>query len=53
MAVFVLHAGLRWNLEPGMRMQVGGLVSTCNVLAADEVHVQTDGDLVWTTALQL
>lgn len=32
-------------------MQFGGLVSSSNMIEADEVHVETDADLVWTTRL--
>jgi uncharacterized membrane protein YgcG len=42
--------GLRWNLEQ-TEMRFGGLVSTSNLLEADEVHVESDADLIWTTQL--
>jgi hypothetical protein len=32
-------------------MRFGGLVSTSNLLEADEVHVESDADLIWTTQL--
>ena len=42
--------GLRWNLDQ-TEMRFGGLVSTSNLLEADEVHVESDADLIWTTQL--
>ncbi|EFN53214.1 hypothetical protein CHLNCDRAFT_11702, partial [Chlorella variabilis] len=42
--------GLRWNLAD-MEMRFGGLVSTSNLIAEDEVYVESDADLVWTTQL--
>lgn len=45
-----LRRGLRYNMER-LRMQFGGLVSSSNMIEADEVHVETDADLVWTTRL--
>jgi thiamine pyrophosphokinase len=44
-------AGLRWNLDR-TQMRIGGLVSTSNLIEADEVAVETDADLVWTTELR-
>ena len=32
-------------------MRFGGLVSTSNLLEAEEVHVESDADLIWTTQL--
>ena len=29
-------------------MEVGGLISTSNILDADEIAVESDSDLVWT-----
>ncbi len=46
-----VRRGLRWNLL-NMEMRFGGLVSTSNLIAEDEVHVETDADLVWTTQLK-
>ena len=34
------------------RMEWGGLISTCNKLAADTVTVETDAPLLWTTEVQ-
>jgi hypothetical protein len=42
------YAGLRWNLAD-TPMEVGGLISTCNVIDADEVVVTTDAPLLWMT----
>ena len=42
--------GLRWNLAD-MEMRFGRLVSTSNLIAEDEVYVESDADLVWTTQL--
>jgi thiamine pyrophosphokinase len=42
--------GLRWNLE-ATEMEIGGLVSTSNIIDEDEVWVETDVDLIWTTEL--
>lgn len=44
-------SGLRWNLKD-MEMQIGGLVSACNIIEADEIHVETSADLIWTTELK-
>jgi thiamine pyrophosphokinase len=44
-------AGLRWDLDR-TRMEIGGLVSTSNLIQEDEVHVNCDVDLVWTTQLR-
>jgi thiamine pyrophosphokinase len=33
-------------------MAFGGLISTSNKLAADEVEVETDSDLIWTVELR-
>lgn len=40
--------GLRWNLC-NTKMNIGGLISTSNVIESDEITVETDVDLVWTT----
>lgn len=45
-------SGLRWNLR-STPMAFGGLVSTSNVIEADEIHVESDADLVWTTRLRI
>jgi thiamine pyrophosphokinase len=47
----VMHAGLKWNLDNG-RMEVGGLVSTSNIIDSDEITVVSDRDLIWTTQLR-
>lgn len=44
-------SGLRWNLRD-TPMAFGGLVSTSNIIEADEIHVESDADLVWTTRLR-
>lgn len=41
-------SGLRWNVAD-TRMTFGGLLSTSNIVDADEVAVSTDVPLVWTT----
>lgn len=33
-------------------MRFGGLVSTSNMIEADEIHVESDSDLTWTTQLK-
>lgn len=43
--------GLRWNLD-ATEMEIGGLVSTSNIIEDDEVWVETNVDLIWTTELQ-
>lgn len=43
--------GLRWNLE-STEMEIGGLVSTSNLIDEDEVWIETDVDLIWTTELK-
>jgi len=43
--------GLRWNLS-STEMRIGGLVSTSNVIEGDEVWIETDSDLIWTTELR-
>ncbi|KAG8460620.1 hypothetical protein KFE25_011395 [Diacronema lutheri] len=47
----VRTSGLRWNLcdQP---LAFGGMVSTSNEVVGREVHVQTDGALLWTTVLR-
>lgn len=45
------RSGLRWDLA-NLEMRFGGLVSTSNAIEADEVRVQSDTDLVWTTRLR-
>ncbi|KAL4423196.1 hypothetical protein ABPG77_000329 [Micractinium sp. CCAP 211/92] len=44
-------SGLRWNLH-NAPMAFGGLVSTSNIMEADEIHVESDVGLVWTTCLR-
>ncbi|KAL4458874.1 hypothetical protein ABPG75_013739 [Micractinium tetrahymenae] len=44
-------SGLRWNLH-STPMAFGGLVSTSNIIEADEIHVESDSHLVWTTRLR-
>ncbi|KXZ55197.1 hypothetical protein GPECTOR_3g341 [Gonium pectorale] len=48
--VTATSTGLQWNLDR-TTMRVGGLVSTSNLLAGDEVIVQADGPLLWSTEL--
>lgn len=43
--------GLRWNLD-ATEMEIGGLVSTSNIIDEDEVWVETNMDLIWTTELK-
>lgn len=43
-------SGLKWNLE-ATEMRFGGLLSTSNQVVADEVTVETDRPLLWTTEL--
>lgn len=43
--------GLRWNLSK-TRLSIGGLVSTSNIIDADEIWVETDADLIWTTEIK-
>ena len=43
--------GLHWNLD-ATQMQIGGLVSTSNLLEGDVVEVETDVDLIWTTEMR-
>jgi thiamine pyrophosphokinase len=45
--------GLKWNLELGQEMSMGGLISTSNEIIADEVHIETDKPLVWSTSLKI
>lgn len=42
--------GLKWNLHD-TKMQIGGLVSTCNMIQDETVWIESDADLVWTTEL--
>ena len=42
--------GLRWNLDH-TPMRFGGLVSSSNIIDGDEVLVESDVDLLWTTEL--
>lgn len=41
-------SGLRWNLCD-TKMNIGGLISTSNIIESGEITVETDVDLVWTT----
>lgn len=44
-------SGLKWNLD-STRLEVGGLISTCNVMEGDaEIHVNTDTELLWMTTV--
>uniref|UniRef100_A0A061S914 Thiamine pyrophosphokinase n=1 Tax=Tetraselmis sp. GSL018 TaxID=582737 RepID=A0A061S914_9CHLO len=43
--------GLRWNLD-NTEMRFAGLVSTSNMIDADEIVVHSDGPLLWTTKLR-
>lgn len=45
------RSGLRYDMDR-LLLQFGGLVSSSNVLEADEVAVETDADLVWMTQLR-
>lgn len=47
----VSSSGLRWNVS-STPLEMGGLVSTSNLLAEDEIVVESDVDLVWMTQLQ-
>ena len=40
------------NGADSTRMEMHGLISTSNILTADEVQVKTDQELVWVTALK-
>jgi thiamine pyrophosphokinase len=51
MCVYCVCTGFRYNLERG-EMRVGGLVSTSNILDSDELTVETDNELLWTTQLR-
>lgn len=42
--------GLKWNLD-NTRLEVGGLISTCNVIEDDVINVTTDQDLLWMTSV--
>eukprot|EP00897_Mesotaenium_endlicherianum_P009784 jgi/Mesen1/8834/ME000053S08243 len=44
--------GLQWNLD-ARPMSFGTLVSTCNEIVSDEVTVESDVSLIWTTEVQL
>ncbi|GMH36647.1 hypothetical protein BSKO_04520 [Bryopsis sp. KO-2023] len=48
--VIASSSGLKWNLDK-TRLDFQGLISTSNLLAADEVLVDSDGYLIWTTEL--
>jgi thiamine pyrophosphokinase len=43
----VTTKGLRWNLHES-KLAFGSLVSSSNMLDADEIEVTTDAPLVWT-----
>ncbi|GAX84214.1 hypothetical protein CEUSTIGMA_g11637.t1 [Chlamydomonas eustigma] len=43
-------SGLKWNLQD-TKMEVSGLISTCNVIESEEVIVTTDRELLWITAV--
>ena len=43
--------GLRWNLD-NTEMIIGGLISTSNILESNEVRVESNADLLWTTELR-
>lgn len=46
----VTMKGFKWDLDQ-FEMKVGGLVSTSNEIAADELYVESDTDLIWTVQL--
>ncbi|KAL6766471.1 TPK1 [Auxenochlorella protothecoides x Auxenochlorella symbiontica] len=39
--------GLKWDMDD-TEMRMGGLLSTSNILEAEEVVVESDSDLIWT-----
>ncbi|KAK9797066.1 hypothetical protein WJX73_001041 [Symbiochloris irregularis] len=43
--------GLKWNLE-NAKMEMGGLLSTCNVIEEDLITIDTDTPLLWITQLR-
>lgn len=43
--------GMKWDLDE-TRMNIGGLISTCNKILADELWVNTDKDLLWITTIK-
>jgi thiamine pyrophosphokinase len=45
----VTTRGLRWDLA-GQALQLGRLVSTCNVIEADAVHVDASDPVLWVTS---
>lgn len=44
--------GLKWNLND-TEMRIGELVSTSNVIQDDEISVDSDVDLIWTTEFKM
>lgn len=44
--------GLKWNLKD-TEMRIGRLVSTSNVIEEDEIFVDSDVDLIWTTEFKM
>lgn len=44
-------SGLKWDLQH-TRMEIGGLISSSNILRSPEVVVESDGDLLWSTEVQ-
>ena len=38
-----------WDADK-TRMEMHGLISTSNILESDEIHVDTDQELIWMTA---
>ena len=42
--------GMKWDLNE-TRMNIGGLLSTCNKILGEEVWVKTDRDLIWITTI--
>lgn len=48
----VTTSGLKWDMERTVT-RFGGLVSTSNRIQGEEVCVESDSDLVWTTELSL
>eukprot|EP00798_Chlamydomonas_sp_ICE-L_P013434 gene13434-19290_t len=50
--VIATCTGLKWNMDK-LQLAVGGLLSTSNVIEEDEIVVDADGNMLWTTELHL